>query len=252
MVLAAQVLLFSVAHMHGWAQDGNAKAETLAVQDGPQLAVGHHFTVSFQGPEREELAARAIESLERAYWRVGGTLNTYPATLIEVVLYTTEEFRDITRAPSWAAGSFDGTIRIPMRGALDRPEELDRVLAHEFTHALLKPLSPAGLPTWLNEGAAAALERDNVAWAVDLVRSSGGTAPLAALSGSFSRFSDSQARRAYATSALAVRRLLDANGGVAFFNLIRDLSLGEALAPAFLHRMHEPLPEFSSRLRSDY
>src|SRR6185436_13684106 len=99
---------------------GLAEHGATAAQHGDRLrlAVGNHFTVSFEGPQEEELAARALESLDKAYWRIGATLNIFPATPVAVVLYTAEEFRDITRAPAWAAGAFDGTIRVPMRGAL--------------------------------------------------------------------------------------------------------------------------------------
>ena len=214
------------------------------------LAVGNHFTIAFEGPEQLALATRALESLDRAYWRVGNALNSYPSNPVAVVLYSAEQFRDITRAPGWAAGAYDGTIRVPMRGALDRPEELDRVLAHEFTHALLRTLAPAGLPTWLNEGVAAALEGGSLDWATARVRAAGGPAPLGALTGTFSRFTDAQAELAYATSALAVCTLLDQNGGVAVSNLIRDLGAGEQFAPAFEHRMHQSFDDFSSRFRS--
>src|SRR5205814_1630830 len=89
--------------------------------------------------------------LERALSldRICALLNTYPTGAIPVVLYTTEQFSDITRAPSWAAGAYDGTIRVPMRGALDKEEELDRVLAHEFVHAIVHTLSKSAVPTWL-------------------------------------------------------------------------------------------------------
>ena len=129
------------------------------LHDGMQKAVGWHFDVSFEGPAEEQLAAQALESVERAYWRIGETLATYPIEPIKVVLYTTEQFRDITRSPPWAAGAYDGTIRIPMRRALNDPDELDRILAHELTHALVHSLAPRRVPTWLDEGLASALER---------------------------------------------------------------------------------------------
>ena len=129
-----------------------------ALADRMQQAIGSHFTVSFEGPAEAALAAEALASLDRAYWRVGSVLATYPNDPIPVVLYTTEQFRDITRSPGWAAGAFDGAIRVPMRGALEDPNELDRVLAHEFTHAVVRLLAPRGVPTWLNEGLATALE----------------------------------------------------------------------------------------------
>ena len=234
------------------AQNGSPGASSRSVPDRLGLAVGNHFTVSFEGPQQADLAARALEALDRAYWRVGDTLNSYPADPVPVVLYTTEEFRDITRAPGWAAGAYDGTIRIPMRGALGQQQELDRVLAHEFTHALIRSLAPRNVPTWLNEGIAAALERDTLTWATDRVKASGGPAPLSALTRSFGAFSGAQAELAYATSALAARALLDANGGVAMSNLLRDLGHGENFASAFEHRMNEPLDRFSDRFRSTY
>ena len=125
------------------------------------LAVGNGVTVAFDGPEDAALAAEAVASIERASVRIWDVLSFYPTRPIAVVLYTNEQFRDITRSPSWAAGAFDGTIRIPMRGALANPAELDRVLAHEYTHALVHELAVGGVPAWLDEGLAAALERDS-------------------------------------------------------------------------------------------
>ena len=92
---------------------------------------------------RSGARGEALASLDRAYWRIGAMLGAYPDRPISVVLYTTEQFHDITRSPAWAAGAYDGTIRVPMRGALDNADELDRVLAHEFTHALVRTLAPA-------------------------------------------------------------------------------------------------------------
>lgn len=225
-----------------------ARAGAQGPGDRLRLAVGNFFTVSFDGPQEEDLAGRALESLEKAYWRIGQTLNTYPSTPIAVVLYTAEEFHDITRAPAWAAASYDGTIRVPMRGALARRDELDRVMAHEFTHALVRTLAAKGVPTWLNEGLAAALERESIDWAEERVRRTGGPMALGRLRSSFGRLSADQAESAYSTSAIAVRRLLDDMGGVALSNLLRDLGRGEAFDAAFAHRMRRPFAAFAASL----
>jgi hypothetical protein len=74
---------------------------------------------------------------------------------------------------SWAVGAFDGTIRIPMRGALENQRELERILSHEYTHALVRQLSPRPVPVWLNEGLASALEADDVSLARELLRRAG-------------------------------------------------------------------------------
>ena len=227
---------------------GHATAADQQHEEWLRLAVGNHFVVSFEGPREQYLATDALVSLDNAYWRIGQTLNTYPSTPIQVVLYTTEAFRDITRAPAWAAGSYDGTIRVPMRGALATSDELNRVMAHEFTHALIRTLAPRGVPMWLNEGLAAALERDSIDWANDMIKDAGGPMALDRLRGSFDGLNADEARLAYATCAVAVRRLLDDAGGVALSNLLRDLGAGEEFDSAFAHRMRRPFATFAASL----
>jgi tetratricopeptide (TPR) repeat protein len=217
----------------------------LDLQQRMRQQVGDHFAVSFEGPAEQTLAAKAIESLDRAYWRIGSVLNIYPNASIPVVLYTTQQFRDITRSPEWAAGAYDGTIRVPMRGALDDEKELDRVLAHELTHALVRTLSPSAIPTWLNEGLATVFESDSLEWAERRVAQAQ-PVRLSILATSFGRFSGGQAQLAYATSALAVRRMLREAGGFAVANLIRDLGAGVDFNTAFAHRIQRPFEEFQA------
>jgi len=216
----------------------------IELHDRMQHAIGSNFTVSFEGPAEAALAREALEILDRAYFRIGQLLGTYPTDPIPVVLYTTEQFRDITRSPSWAAGAYDGTIRVPMRGALDKREELDRVLSHEFTHALIRTLAARGVPTWLNEGLATALESGDLSWAEARMQHVVGTVPLRALQNGFSRFTGEQAQVAYAASALAAKRLLDEAGGAAIANLLRDLGEGVDFDTAFLHRIQRSFADF--------
>src|SRR5437868_6693591 len=164
----------------------------VELHDRMQQAIDAHFTVSFEGPAEEALAREALASLDRAYWRIGAILGAFPTAPVPVVLYTSEQFRDITRSPSWAAGAYDGTIRVPMRGALENRQELDRVLAHEFTHSLVRTLAPRAIPTWLNEGLATALEAGDLEWAANLARRSP-PVPLRALQSGFGRLNGDQA-----------------------------------------------------------
>ncbi len=162
-----------------------------------------------------------------------------------MVLYTNEQFRDITRSPSWAAGVFDGTIRIPLRGALERPAEFDRVLAHEYTHAIVYELARSRIPTWLNEGLAAALE-------VERGRADPPRLPVSldTLRQPFHQLTPAEAHHAYQASAFAVQRLLDDAGGAAVGNLLRDIGDGTAFDTAFEHRMGLTVREFEGRLAS--
>ena len=211
-----------------------------------QQAIGQHFTVSFDGPEEAALAVKALDSLERAYWRIGDTLGTYPPEPITVVLYTSEQFRDITRSPSWAAGAYDGTIRVPMRGALDTEKDLDRVFAHEFTHALVRSLAAHGVPAWLNEGLATSLESGDLKWAERQLHQTGTPVSLGGLQASFGRLSGGQAQLAYAASAIAARLLVEEAGGFAVANLLRDLGDGVEFDAAFVHRIQRTFADFQA------
>ncbi len=220
------------------------------VHDRMQQRRTGHFSVRFEGPEQASLSWSVLEVLEGAYWRIGGTLSALPSTPIPVVLYTSKQFRDITRSPSWAVGAFDGIIRIPMRGALENPRELERVLSHEYTHALISQLSTRRVPVWLNEGLAAALETDDLSWAHARVRRAGGAIPLDLIEPPFRDLTDDQASLAYASSALAAARLLEEAGGVAVANLLRDVGRGREFSAAFGYRIQRSLAEFQNELNS--
>src|SRR5574339_548020 len=106
--------------------DAWRKEEDL--HSGFRQTLGDHFTVMFEGPAEAELATRAVALLEAHYWRIGTALSIYPTGVTTVILYTREQFHDITRSPSWAGGSFDGRIRVPVQGALHNRAEFERVL----------------------------------------------------------------------------------------------------------------------------
>ena len=66
------------------------------VRAGSYESRGPHFSVLFQGPADETIALCAVEMLEETSWRVGAALTTYPTRTITAMLYTDEQFRDIT------------------------------------------------------------------------------------------------------------------------------------------------------------
>jgi hypothetical protein len=205
---------------------------------------GAHFTILFEGPQDYELASRALEVLEDAYFRIGTALYTFPSNPLTVVLYTQEQFRDITRAPAWAAGAYDGRIRIPIRGALNKPEELERVLSHELAHAMIQAIAPARVPTWLNEGLAVTFEVHGIDSARAQLAGSPRRVPFERLAGNFKGLSGEDARLAYAQSAVMAQRLLDEGGGAGIVAILQDLAAGVPFDRAYEQRLFLPFETF--------
>ena len=267
---AASLLLGSVLYQAGdidAAIDTYQRALALA-PDHPQLTkqldawhkeallhssfgrkLGDHFTVLFEGPAEADLANRAVAILEAAYWRIGTALYTYPTDVITVILYTREQFRDITQSPEWAGGAFDGRIRVPVQGALQNRAEFERVLAHEFTHALIQSIASRGVPVWLHEGLADCFDGTDLTRKEDQVRKAQTLLPLRRLEESFAGLSASDASLAYAESAVAVRALLDQAGAPALVNLLGDLGRGMPFPDAFQRNILMSYAEFQKKLQ---
>jgi hypothetical protein len=172
---------------------------------------GVRFTVMFEGPEQQAIASRVSSGLEAAYGRAAKALNTYPTETVTAILYTREQFRDVTKSPSWAAAAYDGRIRIPVLGALKQPGELDRVVTHEFVHALVQQNYPR-IPGWLNEGLATYMEPIDHAWLTTRLARAGTMIPLAQLTQAFNTLEGDEALIAYAESYVGARVLAERLG----------------------------------------
>jgi hypothetical protein len=228
--------------LDAWRKEG-------ALHSGFGRKLGDHFTVLFEGPAEARLADRAIAILETAYSRIGTALYTYPTDVITVVLYTREQFRDVTQSPDWAGGAFDGRIRVPVRGALENAAEFERVLRHEFTHALVYSVAPRGVPFWLDEGLAVHFEGSNAARREQQVRDAETLLPLTRLERSFAKLSARDASLAYAESAVAVEALFADAGAPAIVGLLADIGRGLPFADAFERNMLVPYPDFQKKLQ---
>jgi tetratricopeptide (TPR) repeat protein len=214
-----------------------------ALHDGFRRALGGHFTVLFEGPAEEDAAAAAVEILESAYNRIGDILQTFPPEPITVVLYTQQQFRDVTRTPGWSGGLFDGRVRMPIRGGLADRREFERVLTHEFVHALVHSVAAGGVPAWLNEGLATALEAGGLERARrDIAR--GPVVPLSQLGQSFAALPAAAVPAAYAGSALAVAHILERAGAPRLMGLLSDLGTGADFDRAFTSWVQMPFADF--------
>jgi tetratricopeptide (TPR) repeat protein len=231
-----------IARLEQWRKDSRFSARLYTSR-------GAHFRVLFEGPADDAIARRAVEYLESAYTRVGAALAVHPTTAITVVLYTRQQFHDITRAPDWAGGIYDWQIRVAVKGALSQPEELERVLVHEFVHALVAQVGGRNVPSWINEGPATAQEPGGKEWAASMLEEANVHPPLDQLHGSFSKLDPSDAAIAYAKSTLAVQRLLDMRGAAPVIALLPDLRLGVRFEVAFHQRLAMPYDDFVAMQR---
>ena len=220
------------------------------VQDRFRQSSGRHFRVRFEGRSDESLARQVVTILEGAYRDVGGVLRTYPSAPITVVLYTQTQFQDITQAPAWAGGLYDGQIRIPIRGALDRRAELERVLTHEYVHALVTNLGGRTVPAWVHEGLATVFEPGGLDRASQLLAATGSRPSLRDLHGSFSRLPAQSASVAYALSAVAADRVIDLRGPSGVVLLLEDLGRGVPFETAFHRRVGVWYDEFVRTARN--
>ena len=174
-----------------------------------QTQPGVRFNVLFEGPNEKAVGDRVSAVLEGAYWKIGKTLNVYPGGVLEVILYSNKQFRDITHAPSWSAGGYDGRIRLPVSGALREPVALERVVTHEYVHAVVRNAGGAAVPAWLNEGLASYLEPGDKMWAARALRAAPERIALEDLVEGFGGFDGNTALIAYAESQIGAQLLCE-------------------------------------------
>jgi tetratricopeptide (TPR) repeat protein len=209
------------------------------------------FTALFEAATDERFAREVLDRLETAYRRVGGTLGLYPSQPITVVLYTREQFSDITRLAGWSAAAYDGRIRLPLGGALEQRDELDRVLSHEFVHAVVAMVGGRTVPAWLNEGLATVLEPAGPEDAEATLARSNARPALSQLHRSFVDLPRRDAEIAYASAARAVRRLFEQGGAARVVALLEDLARGAPFASAFQQRIAIRYEDFAALVARD-
>ena len=212
-----------------------------------------HFLIQFDGGENRDRAYQILDLLELAYRDVGQAFGVFPDEEITVILYSNEQFRDVTQTPGWTNGIYDGKIRLPAGGGAPDRALLARVLYHEYTHVIVHELSDNRAPTWLNEGLAVYFEGlasgnrpgSQEASTRSLARlPPGALIPLAALEGSFLELSSDQAAIAYAESFSATRYLINRYGLPRVKELLQQLSASRPFDQTFETVFFLPYQEF--------
>lgn len=202
--------------------------------------VTSHFLIKYEGREKIEAGRIVLRILEDAYGEIGRALSYYPSAEIQVILYSGRQFREVTEAPGWSGGIFDGKIRIPIGGIEEETPGLRRLLYHEYTHAAVRSLTPR-VPTWLNEGLAQYFEGREIDQeqreTLKSIAQAGKLPSLKHLEGSFTGLSGSQAAYAYLFSLSAVSFLVDEHGLYRIKGMLDELAggadTGKALSSAY-------------------
>jgi tetratricopeptide (TPR) repeat protein len=185
------------ARLQKWRQEAEVHNTFTERQQG-------RFSVMFEGRTDTPLAAHTMEVLDAAFSRISQSLRAQPSAPIVVILYTDKQFRDITRAPEWSGGLYDGRIRIPVAGARQSPALFERVLVHELTHAMIASIAAHGVPTWMHEGLAQHFSGDDAPAAWRRLQAHGHRIPLDELEGGFTGLPAGVAAVAYDESLVAV------------------------------------------------
>lgn len=205
------------------------------VEKGFQKKEGSHFTVKFEGGENSDIGHMISIIMEEAYVKVGSDIGYYPEDRIEAVLYTQQQFADVTRTPGWAGALYDGRIKIPVGGITSRTSLLERVLFHEYAHALVHRLSYGKAPVWLNEGIAQHVEgalNENINEVLSFVAKTEKPLPLRAFENSFMGFNTTQAMVAYSVSLSATEYIINEFGMSAVKRILENVGAGKSMEQA--------------------
>jgi tetratricopeptide (TPR) repeat protein len=212
---------------------------------GFRREVTPRFVVKYRDTLDAEARRQIVAQLESAAARVDRALAYAPHQRTTVVLYEHHEFRDVTRVHAWATGLFDGKIRLPVGRIRPSNQELERLVAHEYAHAVIHDLTRGRAPRWLHEGLAQVLEG---AAADPILRAPAGLT----LSGVEALATDSdpvRARAGYDIALWIVRDLLDRGGIEPLRELLARLGAGEPMAEAMPRVYGLRLTELESQWR---
>ncbi|MFZ0820754.1 MAG: hypothetical protein WAM91_11845 [Candidatus Acidiferrales bacterium] len=265
-----------VAKLMGWAEYGlNRIPEAVAewkraqkLQPDPEVAkalekaerdaraeVGFregqttHFMIRYSGSAAPLLAGEILHTLEIHFGQISALLDYTPPEPIGVILYTEQQFLDITRAPSWAGAINDGRIRIPIQGLNSVTDELSRELRHELTHSFLQQKTRGHCPAWIQEGVAQWVEGRRVGAAARALLNAydqQAAIPLRDLEISWMNLSGTGASFAYGWSLAVVETILSTGNMNDVSRLLDSLANGssaEAAVHSILHVTYSELEQ---------
>ena len=130
-------------------------SQELPVESEFERVSQAYFDVRFPDTLERSTGFDLQETLLAARRAVGADFAYWPSRKLVVLVYSAEQFRQLRQdAPEWAAGQYDGKIRVPLPNGELNPQAVTRILYHEYAHAIIHDLTDGRCPAWLNEGLA--------------------------------------------------------------------------------------------------
>jgi len=233
-----------------------AKAERdRAVESNYSERDSGHFVLRFEGNQSSDaFRDQLLSTLEAEYQDLARTFGSEPRSSIRVVLYTSQAFFDVTRAPSWMGALNDGQLRIPLRGVDSVTPQLARVLKHELTHSLIGALTAHRCPAWLDEGIAQMLEPrllgSRTARLAQLFQAER-ELPLNMLEHSFSSLTTEEAALAYDESLYAAGYLYEHYGMPDVVRILQRIGSGDSPESSLRSVLHIDYGRLGNDLRAE-
>jgi tetratricopeptide (TPR) repeat protein len=201
-----------------------------------------------------------LHSLVNAYNTLAYDFGWYENSEFTVILYSNEDFTDILNVPSWAAAIYDGKIRIPFQYASLNIDELESIIRHELTHALIHRMAGNNVPAWLHEGIAQYKDGVDDTAVKEVLRqavASNSLIPISKLKRGFVNFKDNtKVKIAYAESLGFIEYLIDNYGFYTILDILNNFNNYLSLDKLFTSLYHLSLNQLENgwieQLRLEY
>mgnify|MGYP001350439697 CR=1 FL=1 len=213
-----------------------------------------HFVIRTSKNQLSQVKKVLDPILERSFRDLTQIFDFFAETPITIVVYDPKKRSMAVRmgSPSWAAGVYDGEIRIPYSETLKPEYKLETLLRHELSHLFLDVFTHNSVPTWFNEGLAQYYEKPFIYSGTDAFSdridapisntfkqivseaiSAKKIMPYERISGSFSLFRKKTATLAYAQSLMMFKYLIESHGLWRLRRMLRSVYQGKHFDVAF-------------------
>ncbi len=113
-----------------------------------------HFIIKYKRDDSRYEGSELKEMLKDTYRLISESFGFYLQHQVVVLLYDQQEFAQLTALPHWAAGVYDGKVRMPAYSTGFSDQMLKALSVHEVTHAFISVIAKGRAPAWINEGLA--------------------------------------------------------------------------------------------------